>query len=504
MKGPQARARGLPGAHYLVMALAVGAYFAIAAAYVDHGAPNNDEGFYAYASREVMRGRIPYRDFGYTQTPVLPYVQGAVMEVVGFGIRAQRGINVAWTMLAVALAVIVWKRAGLRPLACAQLLLAWFLSHALVYYDTIGKTYALAQLLLLAAAATFYLRISPLAKLVVLSLACVLAVGCRLTVAPSVVILWLGLAYEERRRISPILTVAVPATLALLTLGPFVAADPSNAVFWCMLCHVQTVLPRMRAAVLVQSVLAAPAFCAAAAAALLALRRREGPGPSPATWITAAGIFGWVFGVAVPGMYPDYSTPFLPLVMLGCGCSLAGKPARTSFLACACIMGASAGGLLLEHDKFLSGDYPKSVERVAEYVRQSTQPTDPVLTPMPEVALQAGRDAFPHLEMGKFGLTGEMADSAANARHLLTRDQLVRAVSLQRPPIIVLSRYHDANFAWSLPSMLSFTGSAYREFANGLLARYDCTYADAYFMVFEKKGAKPRAFNIQPSDLGAQ
>jgi hypothetical protein len=504
MKGPAARFPALPGGHLLVLVLAVAGYLLVANAYVEHGSPNNDEGFYAEASREAMRGRIPYRDFGYTQTPLLPYIQGTVMRAVGFGIRAQRGINVAWTTLAVVLAVMVWRRAGLGPLACAELLLAWFLCQALIYYDTIGKTYALTQLLLLAAASTLYLRIPPHAKLWLLSLSCVLAFGCRLTVAPSLVVLWLALALGERGRISRAALVGVPALVALLLLGPFIAADPSNAAFWTLRVHLASVLPRIRLEVLVQSLLSAPAFAVAGIAAFLVLRSRGNGAAGYAPWITAAGAAGWVIAVALPGTYSDYATPFLPLLMLGCGCSLAAAAPRVRLVACGCIVAASAGGLLLEHEKFLAGDYPAAVERVADYVRMNTRPGDPVLTPMPEVAIESGRAVFPLLEMGKFGLTGDMDPRAANARHMLSRDQLVRVVELQRAPIIVLSRSRDANFAWSFPSMLSFTPEAYHDFAWKLLSQYDCTYADTYFLVFEKSGTKTRIFHVEPADLGTE
>ena len=67
----------------LAVALVAGLYLGIAGYFVRHGMINFDEGFYAYVAREVMRGRVPYRDFAYTQTPLLPYLEGAAMSVTG-------------------------------------------------------------------------------------------------------------------------------------------------------------------------------------------------------------------------------------------------------------------------------------------------------------------------------------------------------------------------------------------------------------------------------------
>jgi hypothetical protein len=482
-------------------AASVAVYAVIAFAYAARGHANNDEGFYAYASREVMRGRIPYRDFGYTQTPVLPYVEGVLLNATGYGIRHQRNLNVVWGAVSLLLAMAVWKRARLQPLAAAALAAAWILCQALVYFDTIGKTYALSQLFLLAAAGALYLGASPGTKVLLLSLACVLAVGCRLTVAPAAGILWLGLAMTERGRIPLFGLVAVPLLLALLILGPFAAADPVNAAYWCLGCHLHVLLPRIRMTVSLQSIRSAPGFLVAAFAGVVALLSRPGKASDPAPWILAAGIVGWAVGVGVPGTYADYSTPFMALVIVGCGCALGGGTLRIAGAASVLILVASIFGLVVETQPFLSGHFPEAVTRAAAYVRANTLPGDAVLTPMPEIALEAGRDVVPGLEMGKFGLTAEMDPKTAAARHLLTWDRLLLIVANQRAPIIVLSRFRDSNFAWSFPSLNSFTDEAYQTFAKVLLARYDCTYADADFLIFEKKGKRKATFSLKPSDL---
>ena len=41
------------------------------------GALNQDEGWYLYAARMVSEGKLPYRDFSYTQGPLMPVVYSA-------------------------------------------------------------------------------------------------------------------------------------------------------------------------------------------------------------------------------------------------------------------------------------------------------------------------------------------------------------------------------------------------------------------------------------------
>ena len=49
----------------------------LAAVNVWFGPLNADEGWYLLAAQNVSRGMVPYRDFLYTQGPVLPFVYGA-------------------------------------------------------------------------------------------------------------------------------------------------------------------------------------------------------------------------------------------------------------------------------------------------------------------------------------------------------------------------------------------------------------------------------------------
>ena len=55
-----------------VLALIVAACVAVLSVW--WGAVNQDEGWYLYAARLVGEGKLPYRDFFFTQGPVLPFL----------------------------------------------------------------------------------------------------------------------------------------------------------------------------------------------------------------------------------------------------------------------------------------------------------------------------------------------------------------------------------------------------------------------------------------------
>jgi hypothetical protein len=489
----------------LAVGLAAGLYLGLAGYFVQHGMLNFDEGFYAYVARDVMRGRVPYRDFAYTQTPVLPYLEGAAMSLTGYGVREQRWINAACGALALILGLLVWRRHGVHWAHCAVLTLGWCLCVPLLYYDTIGKTYAWAQLWLVVAAATFFVPAKPLIKLALFSLAGVLAVGCRLTVLPAVLGLWVGLAVLERSRLSWTRLIAGPGLAALLILGPFFVADPMNASFWELSYHFsyhsQSALPPNHFRALWQSIAMAPGVAVLAAVSLARAWRSPW---EPGGWILLAGVAGWILSAGLPEVYTDYAIPCLPLAIVGSGClfqpALHPSRAMTGGFPLV-LLGLAVGGLFTPHRGIFLDGYLDAVDHTGAYVRSHTRPEDLVLTPMPEIALAAHRDVPAGLELGKFGVTVEMDEPTALRRHILTIGRLRQLIGSEQAPVVVLCRFRNGNFAWSVPSLRHFSRAAQRQLFEPLLQHYGCTYLDDHFLVFEIRRPGGKYYPIDPGEL---
>ena len=133
--------------------LAIGAFAVLGGAAVWMGGLNQDEGWYLYAANLVAEGKMPYRDFFYTQGPLLPIVYSAFTWVWGaFGVLGARvftlGLGVAGIVFAAALARRLAPEGAKGDAALyAVLLLGANLYH--IYYVTIPKTYALAGLFII-------------------------------------------------------------------------------------------------------------------------------------------------------------------------------------------------------------------------------------------------------------------------------------------------------------------------------------------------------------------
>ena len=110
------------------------------------GGVNQDEGWYLYAARLVGEGKVPYRDFFFTQGPVLPYIY-SVMPV--HGLLSGRIVTLAFSAFSVLVAIafarrLVSKESRNAVSIAVFAMLACNLYH--MYFTSIPKTYALGTL----------------------------------------------------------------------------------------------------------------------------------------------------------------------------------------------------------------------------------------------------------------------------------------------------------------------------------------------------------------------
>ncbi len=120
------------------------------------GTLNQDEGWYLYAGRMVAAGYVPYRDFAFTQGPLMAYVYAAAAPLLNWqGLLGGRLFTVILAWFALGLAVfftrILARRNAQHPFWPSIFVLGfWGLNLYHVYFTTIVKTYALTAVLMLA------------------------------------------------------------------------------------------------------------------------------------------------------------------------------------------------------------------------------------------------------------------------------------------------------------------------------------------------------------------
>jgi len=117
---------------------------------------DGDEGFYLFASKLVFQGKTLYRDFFYTQMPLLPFVFGGWMRIAGETWNSARLLS---SLFATALGCLLYwhvtRATGSRIAGCLAALL-FVSSTPVVVWFTVVKSYSLSALLLFGA----YLAVS--------------------------------------------------------------------------------------------------------------------------------------------------------------------------------------------------------------------------------------------------------------------------------------------------------------------------------------------------------
>jgi hypothetical protein len=112
---------------------------------------DGDEGFYLLAAKLVFHGKVLYRDFFYTQMPLLPFVFGSWMRIAGETWSSARLLSALFaTTLGCLLYCHVTRNTGSWRAGCLAALLFASSTPVVVWFTTV-KTFSISTLLLFGA-----------------------------------------------------------------------------------------------------------------------------------------------------------------------------------------------------------------------------------------------------------------------------------------------------------------------------------------------------------------
>ena len=433
-------------------ALASFAFVVLAAFAVWFGGLNQDEGWYLYAAQLVGEGKMLYRDFAFTQGPMMPkfYSSFAWVWANGRGLLGARiftvGLGLVGVMFAAGLArrlaerssAISTKSSAVAAGLVAFLLLGCNLYH--IYYTAIPKTYALAQLWVMMGfsqlAAGLIERSSAIstgsrAFLVGAGLALGFAAGTRLSLGILLAVCGVGLLVQFKRYGGSFLWFGLGGALALaLVYGPYLLdAGAREGLFAAQRYHLarggfDAVFTVGSLSRLVRWYL--PIFVVLGiglAGCRSALSPDDEEQAEPATtrnfllWLMGIGFLA-VFAVQMMAPYPyeDYQVPVMGLLAV-VAAVLAAKVNFAVLLALGLSWGCSFGSPLLEkwmtngQDRFWALKKEKSELAQLRDAAQLIEALDPggktLFTQDTYLAVETGRKVPEGLEMGPFSILSD-------------------------------------------------------------------------------------------------
>jgi len=467
----------------LLVILAAALYATVALFMVFNGALNIDEGFYGLSSRAAMQGLLPYRDFGFTQPPLFPYINGAVMKLTGFGFIGQRLASALWASLTMALgSAWLWRRrgrlAGLGYVAIMVSGLQW------MYFAHIGKTNAIAGFLVLAAVIVLVSRPRIGVQIFATSLLGVVATGCRLPVAPFFVVVWAGLL---ARNLSPgnlWRAVLWPALFGILLIAPFIAAAPDSFRFWALDIHGESHGVRNWHLDLPSLFPLSPALCLMGLLLPFALLSGRVKVARPLDLVLLGLFVALVCNVLPTGAYPEYPAPFIPSFIFVLSILLADMCTSPRWQSLALMLFVLINlTIRAPIDRAVYGETRKA----AEYVRRFQRDSYPFVGSASIVALEAGAPVPDWLVMAPFCCTESIPEGAAAKRHLATPDKIARLMADPRCEVFVMYTLPVRNFVWSMPRFVPISESAVARWKAILSQGYTLEYGDGSYAVFIRR-----------------
>ena len=452
---------------------------------------NQDEGWYLYAADLVIAGDMPYRDFAFTQGPLLPYVYAPARALlVEGGLAAMRGFTLFLALPVLWLAWVAAARLAPARLSGLAGFTAFVLLAVNVYHSqftVIVKTYSLTTLFIacsLPALTVAADRERPIAGILA-GLGLAAAAATRLSAGFLLAGLCLyGLAHPRLRATRAWFYLGIGGAVGLAFIFlPFFVLAPEGFLFGLFQYHVGRTAGSLGAALVYKagflSRFAGAYFVAAALALGLLLLRFFKPGALGgvetrahpgigALWAGAA--TATVVHLAAPFPYDDYQVIVFPFMAVALGAGLAhllhrlcpapapGAPdpampwARWTalFLLLACTGAAFSSPLNQEwfvrgRDRIwweLKEESPvRQLQHVGAALREGTQPGEEILTQDVYLAVEAQRRVPRGMELGPFSYYPDMDPVRAATLHVLNEEALLERLTESTAPLAAFSGY---------------------------------------------------------------
>ena len=468
------------------------AFVILASAAVWLGGLNQDEGWYLYAARMVGEGKMPYRDFFFTQGPLLPVVYAKLAWLWSpFGVLGGRILTCLIGLLSIVLAAgavryVVPREKRNLAATVVLFLLGCNLYH--VYYTSIPKTYALASLLvafgfaqLALAFSDFggrHLRLRPV-LLFASGLGFAYATGARISLGALLAVTGFTLLFTFRRTRWSFLWFGLGGVLGLsVVYGPFLC-DPvaREGLIAAQRYHaarggfdpVFTVgsvsrLVRWYLPVFVTLGLGIPAW-----------RRNGRPGSVALTAAVLGVVAVFVVQMLAPFPYEDYNVPVMGLLAVIAAALFVGTEIRPKALLVLGMTWACSFGSPLLEDWTTDGQdifwtLKKSqcelaqLRQAAKFVEAIDPGGKTLLTQDTYLAVETERKVPDGLEMGPFSM--------------LTDEEWRELLSTCEAPVAALSGY---TFAIEPPRCDERPFAVQRAYWEILRGRYDLVMREEAF-----------------------
>ncbi|MFP3953822.1 MAG: ArnT family glycosyltransferase [Candidatus Acetothermia bacterium] len=494
--------------HYGKIAVLITLFFCgIVFLFIFTGEINEDEGWYLYASKLVYEGSIPFRDFSYTQPPLLPYVYGGLGQITGIGLLVGRIITAGFGLLTLVFTMATAKRlAGNIASLLAGAAIA--LNPFAIYFMIITKTYSLSTMLMVLSIFLLF-RKGNEGVFYPLSVICLgLAIGVRITILPMLFFVLLYVAIVNRKYLLRSV-VTSGLTLSVIFL-PFLILDPKATFFNVLGYHLARYSPQTFAQVILGKIrtifelsVKFPfllSFIALGIVFYIVPENRRFDfsleEPTKGHWphLLVFSSFAVIFLVHfLPGgALPEYHVLNIPLAAIFAGWLFQDWSSHMKRHYVKTLLIIVVIGLLLfsfigsrtihrlidprtSYINLSGGRLPlREASQVASFISENTSPDDPVFTTHTYLAIEANRDVLDGMEMGIFSFYPNWTTPRARRYKVVNLFLLRQYIENQAGKLLILT---DRDF--TLSGIYEQTGTEVR---RTLLQPLESNYEQVFKM----------------------
>ena len=506
-----------------------------------YGGLNQDEGWYLYAAQMVRAGKLPYRDFFYTQGPAMPFVYALLSPIWGMGspfhgllggrlVTLLLGLLATGSAMALVRQLVPSDRRSLAGMAVFALL-GCNLYH--LYFTTIPKTYSLGSLFLLAGLWLITLglrrpsrRLTGPALLVAGGLLLAFATGTRISLLLVLPVVGFTLLAKCRLFRWSFLWFGLGGALGLFLVYGFFALDPASLKGLLAAQNYHAARGGFDSFFAIGSVSRLSRGYAALGVILfawvfLSLRRGEQTGEAsgepclePAQvammWILGLGFASvFLLQLSAPFPYDDYQVPIMGMltVLIVAVFSRGAQRQVPSMWFVALVAGlvSFASPMLQEwatynQDRFWSQKKEMTELAKLRQMGRELQTIDPegttLLTQDLYLAVETGRTVPSGLEMGPFSYFPDMETEDAKAVHVLNRELMTKLLESAPCSAAACSGYA---FAIAVPKCTEVPFKEQTRYFDILKKNYELKDAEANFgqnattlLIMKRKPGKGR------------
>jgi hypothetical protein len=431
----------------------------VGAMFAGLGVVNGDEGWYVISARLVGEGKLPYRDFAFTQGPVYSYLLAPFVSLAP-GVYTARAVSVVCAAVAIGLLIAMARRVAGKWAAIASAAALLAAIPSLPYWLSITKTYALSCLFL---AAILFTLTSALRPAIRFPLGAALAVAFAETrtsgvaLAAFVVAVLIARSPDPKIRVRVVLaTAAALVPFVTLVLLEWTRAKWGLIDYHQLGSHGDSGIGRFFS----RTFAAAEAWpgvfvlgIAASAVAVLDPAMRARMKRRPELTAVALGIVAFLLVHEAGGAFfsVEYLAPLVaPVLVVSCVMLVRAATgmratSRRKFVALRALLvaGIAVTAIGGGHNYYLGAPgwrgNPAATKAVARCVQKHSAPRDRVFAlSLEEVVVEAHRQPVPNVTLGPFSYQ-DVTTKRAQELKILNSSRLAAMFSLTPPKILVVT-----------------------------------------------------------------